>query len=104
ATFVNRLCLASRAFAYNGQAYVWLVFALESQFSGANPSPFRAQLQNTYLLYRHDTTLQSKAAFGRAGGYSFFDGHLPGVALTAGTTSFSWCGGERRIIPIGDRD
>lgn len=102
ASFIRRLALASRAFVYDQQAYIWLQFFGESSFSGASPSEFRAQLQNTYFLYRADGLLCGKAAWQRSAGTGT-QGHLPGVALTSGTTGFSWCGGERRIVPLGDK-
>jgi hypothetical protein len=101
ATFVRRLGLASRAFGYDGRVYVWGAFAGESSFSGASPSAFRSALQNTYFLYRDDATLHAKCAAGRGGGLAPSIGRLPGVALTAGSTTFSWCATERRIIAIG---
>lgn len=105
ARFIRRLSLASRAFTYNSQAYVWLQFFGESSFSGASPSSWRAQLQNTYFLYRHDGFLCSKGAWQRAAGKAAsgaWNGHLPHVALTSGSTVFSWCAGERRIVPLGE--
>lgn len=96
-----RVGVASRAFAYNGEVYVWTVFAGASSFSGANPASWFAQLQNTYFLYRADGHLVTKAAWQRAGGLAT-NGLLPGVALTSGSTSFTFCGGERRVTPIGD--
>jgi hypothetical protein len=104
---IRRLGVASRAFAHEGRVYVWLAFAGESSFSGASPSAFRAQLQNTYFLYTIRAlgsvgSLASKATFQNAGGFSAIQGHLPGVA-SVGTGQYAWCGTERRIIPIGDR-
>lgn len=101
ATLIRRLGIASRAFAYNGEAYVWLAFAGASSFSGAGASAFSAQLQNSYFLYRHDGFLCAKAAWHRAAGFRT-TGLLPAAALTSGSTSFSFCGGERRVIPIGE--
>jgi hypothetical protein len=100
ATLIRRLGIASRAFAYGGAAYVWMVFAGTSSFSGASPSAFRAQLQNTYFLYRHDGLLCGKAVWSRAAGFRTA-GSLPNVQLTSGSTSFSFCGGERRVIELG---
>ena len=99
AVFGRRLGIASRAFAYDGDVYVWLSFA---GASGTGSSSFRAQLQNTYFLYKDDLTLHAKCAAGRAGGFAPTAGRLPGVALTSGTTEFSWCASERRIIPLGE--
>lgn len=102
ASFKRRVGVASRAFAYGGSAFVWLAFAGESSFSGANPSEFRAQLQNTYFLYRSDGLLCAKAAWQRGAGFRTI-ASLPNVALTSGSTTFSFCGGERRIIQLGEK-
>jgi hypothetical protein len=99
-TFLRRLGVASRAFDHEGSVYVWLAFAGESSFSGANASSFRAQLQNSYFLYRDDVTLHAKSAFQRAGGFSAQVGHLGGVANIGGS-AYAWCGVERRIIDLG---
>ena len=102
ANHVLMLGVASRAFEYGGNAYVWLVFAGDSGASGmGTPLGIRAQLQNTYFLYRGDGLLVSKAAFDVAGGYSPVTGHLPGVALVSGTTGYAWCGAQRRSIDLG---
>ena len=101
ATFVRQLGIGSRAFDHDGRVFFWGVFGGESGFSGASPSKFRAQLQNTYFLYRDDATLHAKCAAARGGGLAPSRGRLPGVALTSGTTVYSWCAAERRIIPIG---
>lgn len=100
ATFVRRLGVASRAFDRDGRVFVWMAFAGESSFSGANYSEFRAQLQNSYFLYRDDATLHAKAAFQRAGGFAANTGHLPTVQNTSGST-YAWCGVERRVIALG---
>ncbi len=101
ATFVRRLGLGSRAFDHDGRIFIWGVFAGESSFSGASSSNFRAQLQNSYFLYRDDASLHAKAVFQRGGGLQPSAGRLPGVALTSGTTTYSWCATERRVIPVG---
>lgn len=95
-TFVLKVDLASRAFAYNGRAYVWLCFAGQQPFYSVTSGQF----QNTYFLYRDDGFLVAKSTDSVAGGPNTV-GHLPGVALTNGTTTFSWSGIERRIITIG---
>ena len=101
-TFFQRLGVASRAFDYDGSVYVWMVFAGESGAAGmGEPLGLRAQLQNSYFLLRDDGHWTSKAAFDRAGGFAPTRGRLPGVTLTSGSTVFSWCGNERRIIPLG---
>ena len=101
ANLVHGLGIGSRAFDHDGSVYFWGVFAGESAFSGAGPGAFRAQLQNTYFLYRDDATLHAKCAPQRAGGLAPSVGRLPGVALTSGTTVYSWCATERRIINVG---
>jgi hypothetical protein len=106
AVFVRRLGIASRAFEYDGRVYVWTAFAGASSFTGANVPGFRAQLQNSYFLYREadhttDPFLVAKAAFSRAGGFCPSTGRLPGVELVSGTTGFAWCATERRIVPLG---
>lgn len=93
------LGVASRAFDYDGSVYVWTSFATES-FASGYATAFRAALQNSYFLWRDDATLQAKCAWDRAAGHQS-EAYLPGVALTSGTTEFSWCAGERRIVPIG---
>lgn len=101
ANFIRRMGIGSRAFTHDGSVFVWGVFAGESSFSGAAPSTFRSQLQNSYFLYRSDATLHAKCAFQRGGGLSPSIGRLPGVALTSGSTVYSWCATERRVIGIG---
>lgn len=102
--FVRRLGVASRAFEYNERIYVWMAFASVSSFTGSNTAGFRAAPQNSYFLYRDpDNTgplLCAKSTTMKAGGFSPSVCRLPGVALTSGTTVFSWCATERRIIPV----
>ncbi len=101
-----RLGVASRAFDHDGRVFVWLAFAGESAAAGmGEPLGIRAQLQNTYFLYRDDSTLHSRSLWQRAGGLAPSTGRLPGVSLLAGSgTDYGWCGTERRIIPLGDDD
>ncbi len=99
-SLVRRLSIASRAFAYNGKAYVWTVFAGTSSFSGSSPPAFSAQLQSSYFLYRSDAHLAAKAVWNRAGG-QISNCVLGAVTLSSGSTSFSWCGTERRVVPLG---
>lgn len=102
ATLRLRLGIASRAFGYAGRAYIWLAFAGESGTSAqGNTSAVRAQLQNTYFLYRDDGLLVSRAADDVAGGFAPTTGRLPGVQLVSGTTSFAWCGTVRRVVELG---
>lgn len=95
-----RLGVASRAFDHDGSVYLWTAFASTSGFSGANADGFRAQLQNTYFLFRDDGTLHAKAAGHTAGGFATVTGHLPQVQ-SLGSNVYAWAGTERRIIPIG---
>lgn len=96
------LGLASRAFSHDGRVFVWTVFAQQTA------DELAAQLQNTYFLFEgssgaegtHTSSLHAKAVAGRCGGFST-RGRLPGVTLTGGTTTYSWCGLERRVIPLG---
>ena len=112
AVFVLRLGVASRSFEHDGRIYTWMVFAAESGASGmGEPLGMRAQLQNTYFLYRDDAFLAAKAAFDVAGGHAASTGRLPGVALVDSVfrlgdagwpeRTYAWCGTERRLIPLG---
>lgn len=102
ADFRDRLGIASRAFVYNGNVYVWLAFAQESGASVLqNADTVRAQLQNTYFLYRDDNVVVSQCTRNVGGGFAPSTGRLPGVALTSGTTTFSWCATVRRRIELG---
>lgn len=98
--------LASHAFDHNGSVYVSTVFGGANgaeaigHLSPATLLGFSAQLQNSYFLYRDDGHLVSKATWGRAGGTPHYTNHLPGVALTSGTTVYSWAGTERGIVPL----
>jgi hypothetical protein len=99
ANFVRYLGIGSRAFDYDGSVYVWGTFG---QASGQGYNSLASQLQNTYFLYRDDAFLaNAKAASTRAGGFAYSTGCLPNVALT-GTAEYSWCGIERRIVPVGN--
>lgn len=104
-TFVLMAGIASRAFTYAGNVYIWVAFAQENVvtgLSGAVSVGVRAQVQNTYFLYRDDRLLVGKALFDVAGGHSALTGHLPSVAPTSGTgLDFAWCGTRRRIIEVG---
>jgi hypothetical protein len=97
-TLVHRLGIASRAFNYNGSVYFWGVFAGTSSIGYRSAG---TQLQNSYFLYRDDGFLVAKATYQRAGGFAYSIGCLPNVQLTSGSTVFSWCGTERRIVPVG---
>jgi hypothetical protein len=100
ATLMLRTGVASRAFDYDGSVYVWGAFAGESGATGmGQPLGLRAQLQNTYFLFRDDGTFHAKAAFAQAGGFSPSIGHLPNVAGVG--TTYAWCGAVRRIIELG---
>lgn len=105
AVLVLRQGLSARAFNYDGHIYVWSVFAGESSAAGmGTPLGIRAQYQNTHYLHRDDGLLVAKAVWGRAGGFGYYDGHLPGVALVSGTTGFAWCAVEREILTAGGTD
>lgn len=105
ATLVARGGVASRAFDHEGRVFVHVVFPYSSASAGmGEPLGVRAAVQNTYFLYRDDGFLCAKEVASRAGGFSAATGHLPGVALTSGTTGYSWCGVERRKIPLGGTD
>lgn len=97
ANFIRFLSPASRAFDYNGSVYLWMEF---SGLSLASGSVFSAALQNTYMLYRDDGTLVSKATQNNAAGFpaTALKINLPNVALVSGTTQFAWIGSFRRII------
>lgn len=101
---VYRLGVASRAFDYDGHVYVWMAFGGESQSAGmGEPLGIRAQLQNTYFLYRDDGTgPYARCVWQRGGGFSPVTGYLPGVQLASGSTGFAWCGTERRVVPLSD--
>lgn len=100
ANFAWWLGIGSRAFEYNGAIYVWLTFASDSQATGTAVSQgVRAQLQNTYFLYRADKFLVAKCTDEVGGGFAV-SGPLPGV-VNVGGKSFSWCATARRIIPLG---
>ena len=103
-TFRTALAPASRAFDYNGRVFAWFVFAGDSHFTGFNAVQ-GAALQNTYFMFRDDGFLVAKATAENAGGFaysnSYVQGGLPGVALTNGSTTFSWCGQIRRDISTG---
>ena len=100
--FVRRLAVASRAFSHDGYVYVGMAFAGESTFPGAGSANYRAQLQNTYYLYRDDILLVAKATAGRAGGFSPTDGFLPNVTSSS-AGRYDWAGTERRVIDLGEK-
>ena len=101
ANFVRHLGVASRAFDFNGAVYVWMVFAGATTFNGTGSFAVpNIALQNTYFLYRDDAFLCAKSIAGQGGGFAPSTGRLPGVALTSGSTGFSWCGTKRRKIDL----
>lgn len=105
ASFRQRLGIASRAFTYSGHVYVWLTFAQESGASVLqNTSTVRAQLQNTYFLYRDDNIVVSQCARQTGGGFNPSTGRLTGVAVVSGSTQFAWCPASRRRIDVGGSD
>lgn len=102
ANFIRRLGVASRAFDHDGRVFVYMAFGGVSSFSGADSEGFRAQLQNTYFLYRDDAELVAKAVTQKAGGFCSNIGNLPNVQ-SLGSNTYAWCGVERRVIPIGGK-
>lgn len=100
ANFVRHLGVASRAFDHDGSVYLWLTFAGATTFNGSSSFPIPSvSLQNTYFLYRDDAFLSNaKAVATHGGGFAPSTGRLPGVALTSGSTIYSWCATERRRI------
>lgn len=101
ATFLKNHAVASRAFDHDGRVYVNCVFAGLSEALPAVTYNQRAALQNTYFLLRDDEFLVAKSIVNTAGGYQSSASFLPGVALTEGSTGYSWCGTERRSIQLG---
>lgn len=102
ASFVHRLCPASRAFRHGTSTYVWLVFDGFDTTVGTS----QVQLQSTYFLYRDDGLLVAKSASTKSGGFALpatdpRGGVLPGVQLVDGTTGYAWCGVERRVFVDG---
>lgn len=102
ALLVESLGLASRAFVDDSNVYVWAAFGSDSGVGNTAPAAVRAQLQNTYYLYRSDGLLVTKATWDVGGGLTPSIGHLPGVAATSGT--YSWLGAFRRLVSIGSTD
>lgn len=99
--FVLTIGVGSRAFEHGGRVYVWLAFGCESAASGFGVAVgVRAQLQNTYFLYRDDGLLVSKATFDVGGGFSPSRGHLPGISAIT-SNDYAWLSGFRRIIDLG---
>lgn len=100
-TFILRHGVASRAFDHGGRIYVWVAFAGESEVAGmVETSGFRAQLQNTYFLFRDDGHRVGKAVATKAGGFGNAIGHLAGVQ-SLGSNAYAWCGIERQVIALG---
>lgn len=95
-TLFTQMSVASRAFSHDGRVYFWGAFGLETPFGSTN---FRAQLQNSYFLYRDDGFLCAKAATTRSSGYSQEEGYLPGVQ-SLGSNVYGFCGIERRLISV----
>ena len=90
--------LASRAFLHEGEVFVWTVFSGETGFSIPEA---RGRVQNTYFLLRpSDNRIHAKATMNVASGEPEYS-VLPGVQHL-GSGRYAWCGGERRLIPLGD--
>lgn len=102
ADFVGGAMVASRAFTYDGRVYVWLAWEQESVFDGNGFSNYSGFLENTYFLYRDDAFLCAKAVPDKGGGRAASSGHLPTVALTSGSTAFSWCAAIQRSVVYGN--
>lgn len=103
----RRLALASRAFTFDGEPYVWMRFVQQDGFtsSTAGSSGTLSQLQNTYFLIRSAFVI-GKASFGTAsppGAASINDypGWLPGVALINSTTDFAWAASKSAVFNFG---
>lgn len=105
AVLVYRNGLASRAFDYNGRVFVWTVFAAsnnaEPLVAGDTILGFEVPVQSSYYLHRDDGEFFAKAAWSRAGGYGYYTGHLPGVALVSGTTVYGWATTDRSFTDLG---
>ena len=102
ATFVPWVGVASHAFDYNGSIFVWLAFGQTSGLgSGAANASATGNFQNAYYLYRDDQFLVAKCAYNRGGGLCPTTGRLPSVALTSGTTGYTWAATIRRRITVG---
>lgn len=97
--FIKRLGIASRAFSYDGHVYCWLACASVSTTAddGVLATGFRSGNQNTYLLYREDGLLVTKACPTTAGGYPS-SWHLPNVQADGAT--FTWAGVNRRKVGL----
>jgi hypothetical protein len=102
AFFVRRIGIGSRAFEHGSRIFVWLAFGEDdASVVAGTPLGIRAELQNTYFLYRDDGLIVAKATSEVAGGYSPATGHLPGVTTTSATgNDYAWCGASRRIIDL----
>lgn len=108
-TMIRRMGIGSRAFDYDGQVYLWLVFAQDSATSGmGEPLGLRAGFQNAYFLYRnttgnHTSVPLAKAAMNVAGGHGESSNLLPGVQSLGGN-AYAWAGLERRIVVTSDNE
>ena len=107
AVLAYRLGLASRAFDHRGSVYAWLTFAAannavpHSLIGTDTILGFEVPVQSTNYLYRDDGTFHAKAANMRAGGFGYETGHLAGVALVSGSTSYATATTERGFINLG---
>lgn len=100
-SLMYRLCLASRAFTYNSEAFCWFATAPKGTvYTGS-------ELQNNYILYRiadlavtsQTDQVVAKATPFNAGGFPNITGMLPNVQ-DLGSSVFAWCGAEKRLIPL----
>jgi len=94
ASLVKRVGIASRAFAHDGLAYLWLAFASLSQ------GDVVGQLQNGYYLVRADSTIITKSVMSTAGGFSSSTGVLPNV-IEPSAGLFRCTMQRRGIVPLG---
>ena len=101
---VIRNGLASRAFDYNGSVYVWTAFAQANNAAASaavGVLGYRVPVQNSNVLFRDDGEFYAKAAWRNAGGFGYYTGHLPGVALVSGTTGFAVATTVRAFTALG---
>jgi hypothetical protein len=87
----------SRAFAHDGDVYLWAGYSIPSVIAG---SDFKSAQQNTNFLIRHDGIVMAHSIMFRAGGQPQVLGRLPQVQDLGGGR-YAYMGEERRLINIG---